>query len=118
MGLPLKLNEVLFSNIPISKSQICFGPIVSHALAVWRAAEKVCGISFIWNPYSPIFYNDRLLIGKSPVKFGQCRQWYDKGIHSLGDILGTGVYTPLKNSHSGLIYNIPPFISTCSLEQP
>ena len=94
MVLLLKLNEILFSNISIKKSQIRFGPIVSHTLVAWRAAEKMCGISSDWKPYSPIFYNDRLLIDKSPVKFGQCRQWYDKGIHSLGDIFGDrGLYS-------------------------
>ena len=78
MVRPLKLNEILFSNIPLKKSQVRYGPIVTHVLAVWRAAERMSGISSNWNPYSPIFYNYRLLIGKSPIKFGQCRQWYDK----------------------------------------
>ena len=94
MVRPLKLNEILFSNVPLKKSQVSYGPIVSHVLAIWRAAEKICGTLSNWNPYSPIFYNDRLLIGKSPIKFGQCRQWYDKGIHSLGDIFGDrGLYS-------------------------
>lgn len=41
---PLKLIKLLFSNIPLKKSQSRFGPIVTHALAVWRAAEKMCDI--------------------------------------------------------------------------
>lgn len=86
--LPLKLDEVLFANIPLKKCTLRFGPIVSHALSVWRAAEKACNILTNWNPYSPIFNNYGLLIGKRPIKFGQCRQWFDKGFHSLGDVMG------------------------------
>jgi hypothetical protein len=81
-------DEVLFANIPLKKCTLRFGPLVSHALSVWRAAEKACNIRSNWNPYSPIFNNDGLLIGKRPIKIGQCRQWFDKGIHSLGDLMG------------------------------
>lgn len=47
----------------------------------------------MWNliqleTYSPIFNNDGLLLGKRPTKFGQCRQWYDKGEQSLGKVFG------------------------------
>ena len=38
MVRPLKLNEILFSNVPLKKSQVSYGPIVSHVLAIWRAA--------------------------------------------------------------------------------
>ncbi|KAI2659993.1 LINE-1 retrotransposable element ORF2 protein [Labeo rohita] len=85
--LPLKLNEVLFANIPSNKCKIRFGPLVSYAISVWGTVEKACGILSNWNPYSPIFNNHKLLIGKNPIYFGQCRHWYDKGIHSLGDIM-------------------------------
>ncbi len=91
MVLPLKLDEVLFANIPLNKCKLCFGPLVSHVLSVWRAAEKVCGICSNWNPQYSIFDNYGLLIGKHPIKFGQ---WYDKGVHSLGDVMGDkGFYT-------------------------
>lgn len=76
--------KALFANIPLNKCKLRFSPLVSHVLSVWRAVEKVCDIHSNWNPYSPIFNNDGLLIGKHPVKFGQCRQWYDKGDSLLG----------------------------------
>lgn len=72
--LSLKVDEVLFANSPLNKCKLCFGPIVSHLIAVWRGTEELCGISSIWNTYSPIFNNDVLLIGKCPFKICQCRQ--------------------------------------------
>lgn len=99
--LPLKLDEILFANIPLNKCKLHFGPLVSHVLSVWRAAEKVCDIRSNRNPYSPIFNNEGLLIGNHPIKSGQCRQWYNKGIHSLGDIMGNkGLYTFWTTFHS------------------
>lgn len=63
-------------------------------------------ISSNWNHFT-IFYNDCLLIGRSPIKFGHCSQWYDKWIHSLCDVFGDcGLYSfeeltfPLNLQHS------------------
>ena len=50
MVLPLKLNEILFSNIPIRKSQVHFGPIVSHLLVVLTLSERKCGIGPLIHP--------------------------------------------------------------------
>lgn len=85
---PLKLREVLFANTPQKKCIARYGPIVSHIIAVWRCAEKTCGIKSSWNPYSPVFNNDGILINKCSIKRAQSRQWYDNGVRSLGNIFG------------------------------
>ncbi len=62
----------------------------------------------LWYSRSPIFNNYDLFIGKHPITFGQCRQCYDKGIHSLGDIMGDIIH--LKNVLFNLTCRAPPFI--------
>lgn len=85
---PLKLKELLFANTPQKKCMSRFGPILSHAIAVWRCAEKACGIKCSWNPHSPIFNNEDILINKCSIKRAHCRQWYDNDVRSFGKIFG------------------------------
>lgn len=46
---------------------------------------KLVGCSSEWGPYSPIFNNDKLLIGGQPIRFPD---WESRNICTFGDIYG------------------------------
>lgn len=84
---PYSFANFLHSNISISQCRLRFGPIISYLLSVWRKAEKLAGCSAAWGPHTPIFHNDKLLIGDQPIHFPS---WERNNICTLGDIYGEG----------------------------
>ena len=57
--------------------------MISYLLLVWRRVEKLASCSSGWGPHSPIFNNDRLLIGGQHICFPD---WERKNICTLNDI--------------------------------
>lgn len=68
---PNSLQNLLYSNVPISQCYRKLGPIVSQPISVWKATEKLCGCTSVWNSCSPLFNNPKLLIGGQPIQFSR-----------------------------------------------
>lgn len=87
---PYSFVNFLHSNISLHCCRLRFGPLISYLLSVWRSVEKLVGCP-VWGPHSPIFKNDRLLIGGHPICFPD---WEKNNICTLGDIYGEeGLFT-------------------------
>lgn len=84
---PYSFVNILQSSTSIKQCRLRFGPLISHLLFIWRRAEKLAGCSSGWGPHSPIFNNDKLLIGGRPICFPD---WERKNIRTLSDIYGEG----------------------------
>lgn len=77
---PYSLQDLLYSNMSITQGRHKFSPIVSQLFSVWRAAEKLCGCLFAWNPCSPLFNNARILKGGHPIQFS-CWKEREASVH-------------------------------------
>ena len=82
-GAPYSFANNLHSNISVHQCRLRFGPMISYLLLVWRRVEKLASCSSGWGPHSPIFNNDRLLIGGQHICFPD---WERKNICTLNDI--------------------------------
>ena len=81
---PFSLKDILFSGL---SNQYCtekFGPIISHAIQTWNSVEGLGDWGPPWHVDTPIFRNNKLLIGEKPLHFPQ---WQNAGIHTLPQII-------------------------------
>lgn len=69
MLAPYSFVNFLHSDISVHQCCLRVGPVIFYLLFVWRKLDKLIGCSSGWGPPSPIFNNDRLLIGGHPVRF-------------------------------------------------
>ena len=86
---PMTLQGVLFSDMSNSQCKRRFGPIVSFLIQTWRTVESLSKISCKWHTFSPVFHNERLMIGSRPIV---ASPWSNSNIRYLGDIFsGSGL---------------------------
>lgn len=82
---PTRLQDFLLVGISSKKSGLYYGPILSHVLQVFRAAEKFLKVKNVWYKSSPPWNNNQLPTGGKPFVN---KEWQSKGIKVLQDISG------------------------------
>ncbi len=104
LAFPHRLQDLVYAAIPLKRYKQQLRPIVSYALTVWRAAEKLSKTTCKWHLNSPIFNNHSLLTDNTPFSFPA---WSNRGIHVLQDIFddeGLPAFDNLRRA-----YNLPGF---------
>lgn len=61
--LPHRLEDLIYSAVPLKRSKLRFGPIVNFLLSTWCTVEKESKNSCKWHSNSPLFNNYSLLTG-------------------------------------------------------
>ena len=75
---PHRLQDLIYSNIPIKQCKLRHGPLISNLLSTCRVVEKLTKTTTVWHKCSPVFHNYKLLTANKPFFFPQ---WQQKGIH-------------------------------------
>lgn len=102
MVAPSSLQDILFTDISLKQCRLRFGPIIAHAVSIWRKYEKLYNWNTKWHAQTPLFHNPSLHKG------GLCfvaHQWANSGIHALSDVMevnGLRTFSDLKET-----YNLP-----------
>ena len=99
---PFPLKDILFSNLTDEYCMERFGPIIAHAVRIWKQTENIFQWEIPWHKNTPIFRNNRLLIGQRPITFSQ---WQRCGINTLPDMMsndGLMTFQELKSK-----FNLP-----------
>lgn len=77
---PLKYTDVISQKLPDAKID---NPIFQHSRNVWIKVHKLLGLCPYKQPYSSIWENPVIKIGKKQVYW---KTWYDKGICTIADL--------------------------------
>lgn len=83
LASPHRLEDLIYSNIPLKQSKLHLGPIISFPLSTWRTTEKKCKTILKWHLNSPVFNNCFLVTWVAPFSSST---WTCKGVHKLADI--------------------------------
>lgn len=97
----MHLQDILFTYISLKQCRLRYGPIIAHAVSIWRKYEKLHNWDTKWHDQTPLFYNPSLRKGDS---YFVAHQWTNCGLHTLGDIMddnGLRTFSDLKD-----IYNL------------
>ena len=100
--IPHRLQDVIYSNIPLKMCKSKFGSLISHLVAIWRTVESHSSNHFKFHPHLPLFNNFALCLGGHPMSFPQ---WRDKGINTLSDIMSDNALRSFQDLKSH--YNLP-----------
>lgn len=63
MVAPTPLQDILFIDISLKQCRLHFGPIIAHAVSIWRKYEKLLSWDTKWHAQTPLFHNPSLLKG-------------------------------------------------------
>uniref|UniRef100_A0A3Q3MY16 Reverse transcriptase domain-containing protein n=1 Tax=Labrus bergylta TaxID=56723 RepID=A0A3Q3MY16_9LABR len=83
ISLPHRLQDLVYSDMPLKKAKLRLGPIISFLLTTCRTVMRHVHSDLMWHNHSPIFNNFSLLTGNIPFSF-PC--WRSRGIHVLKDL--------------------------------
>ena len=97
---PCRLQDLIYTDIPIKQVRTLFGPIIENALVTWRLVTEYTNTNNKWHFHTPIFYNHNLLIGGRPAAYPI---WSNNGIHILGQLFncnGLRTFEDLKEQYN------------------
>lgn len=83
MVKPHRLEDLLFTGLGRSNTNLKFGCIIAHSLKVWKEAEKCMGVPLHTGALTPLWHNSRFLIGGKPFHNSH---WFTQGIHVVNDM--------------------------------
>lgn len=63
IALPLRLQDLVYANIPLKKAKLRLDPVISFLLTSYRTVMKHVGTDYKWHNHTPIFNNFSLLTG-------------------------------------------------------
>lgn len=111
LAFPHRLEDLIYSAIPLKWAKLWLCPIMSFLLPVWLA-EKGSNTLCKWHLESPIFNNYSLPTGGVPFS---CPSWSTKGVHTFADIYNENGLRIFNDSLNLTIYQDLPFfcISNC-----
>lgn len=102
LSLPHRLQDLVYSNIPLKKAKLRLGPIISFLLVTYRTVMKQTHAGLKWHNHSPIFNNFSLLSGNIPFSFPQ---WKSRGVNILKDMYGDSGLRAFNDLHAE--YDLP-----------
>ena len=80
---PIRLQDLLFSNISNTKCLLNFGPIIAYTITNFRVVEKRTKCTLKGHVHTPLWHNIDIKSGSKPF---ESKQWALKGINTLGDV--------------------------------
>ncbi len=69
-------------------------PIMKHSREVWAKIHKMHKLSQCKQPYSSLWYNSVICIGKSPIYW---KKWHTNGLCTVTDLFEQGVFMSYNN---------------------
>ena len=99
---PHRLQDLIYSNIPIKTCKSKFGSLISHLVATWRTVVSHSSTHLKFHPHLPLFNNFSLCLGGQLISFPQ---WSDKVINTLSDITSENTLRSFQDLKSH--FNLP-----------
>uniref|UniRef100_A0A9J8CLD1 Reverse transcriptase domain-containing protein n=1 Tax=Cyprinus carpio carpio TaxID=630221 RepID=A0A9J8CLD1_CYPCA len=69
-------------------------PIMKHSREVWAKIHKMHKLSHCRQPYSSLWYNSAICVGKSPIYW---KKWHLNGLCTVTDLFEQGVFLSYNN---------------------
>ena len=87
MVRPHRLQDLIYSDIPLKSCASKFGPIISHLISTFRTIESHTNTHLKFHSYLPLFQNYAIRVEGRPISFPQ---WKKNGINTISDICTDG----------------------------